>query len=273
MARVSYWWWSQWFVLGRLPLVRGLRGRQLRRLAPLASGRPRGTAIVRFYWERFLERHRADVAGRCLEVGSTLTVSRIGGGAVASAECLDMVARPGVDVVADLSRAGALPADAYDCFVIPFTMHFIYNCEAALYHAVRLVRPGGVVLVNFPCLEYDFPNGLEMGTGRPLFVFWWFTPLQVQNLLRGLGLGEADFALTVDGNLFTRVAYQMNMTAEELTGDERDHRDPGHPLLISARIVKPARWRAEPPACRDAWLPAGTPAEWNPVTGHYPSHR
>ncbi len=270
VARVSSWWWSQWFVLGRLPLVRDWRGRQLRRLAPLAGGRPRGTAIVRYYWERFLERHRADVRGRCLEIGSTATLTRIGGGAVLRAEALDQAPRDGVDVVVDLSRADALPGDVYDCFVIPFTMHFIYNSEAALYHAVRLVKPGGVLLVNFPCVEYYGADGLDMGTGQPLFVFWWFTPLHVQNLLRRIGLGTGDFELTVDGNLFSRVAYQMNMTAEELTSRERNHRDPGHPLLISVRMVKPAGWHPEPPAWREPWLPATTPIAWNAATGHYP---
>jgi hypothetical protein len=75
--------------------------------------------------------------------------------------------------------------------------------------------------------------------------------------------------MDVYGNLFTRIAYQMNMPAEELTRRELTYADPGHPLLICVRVVKPASWRATKPEYRTPWLPEGTPARWNPVMGHY----
>src|SRR5262249_7102961 len=149
-----------------------------------------------------------------------------------------------------------------------FTMHLIYDVEAALYHAIRLLKPGGVLLVNFPCVDYYFAQGLDMGTGAPLFLYWWFTPIQVENLLRRVGLGGADYELVIYGNLFARIAYQMNIPAEELTRNELEHVDAGHPLLICARVVKPLSWRVTKPEYRTSWLPKVTPARWNPVTGH-----
>jgi hypothetical protein len=148
-------------------------------------------------------------------------------------------------------------------------MHLVYDVEAALYHSIRILKPGGVLLVNFPCVDYYFPRGLDMHTGRPLFVFWWFTPIQVENLLRRVGLSGDDYRARVDGNLFARVAYQMNMPAEELSREELEHVDEGHPLLVSVRAVKPVGWRAQRPTYRDPWLPQIEPARWNPVTGHY----
>ena len=74
----------------------------------------------------------------------------------------------------------------------------------------------------------------------------------------------------IDGNVFTRIASQMNLPVEELTSEERDYRDEGHPLLISARIVKPSAWKGVRPEPREAWVPSATPEVWNPVTGHYP---
>jgi len=261
---------AAWLSLGSLPLIRGLRASQLRRLRPLAAGRERGQPVIRHYWEGFVSAHRDDLRGRCLEIGTTQTLQRYGGAAMHQAEAMDLAPRDGVDVVADLSRGDAVASDTYDCFVVPFTMHLIYDLDAALHHALRILKPGGVLLVSFPCVDYYFAHGLDMGTGRPLFVFWWFTPIQVENLLRRAGLASGDFALTVDGNLFARVAYQMNLAAEELTPLERNHRDEGHPLLISARIVKPEDWSAARPAYQDPWLPDTTPAKWDPVTGHYP---
>jgi len=126
----------------------------------------RGTVIVRYYWARFLERHRGDIRGRGLEIGETTTLRRYGGTAITSAEALDLAPHhDAVTVVADLTSADHVAADQYDCFVIPFTMTVIYDVESALYHAVRILRPGGVLLVNFACVDYYLYRGLDMGTG------------------------------------------------------------------------------------------------------------
>ena len=247
-----------------------MRAHQLRRLQPLAHGRERGQPVIRHYWEEFLLAHRGDLRGRGLEIGTTQTLRRIGGSAMQQADALDVAAREGVTVVADLSRADLVPSDSFDCFVVPFTMHLIYDLDAALHHAVRILKPGGVLLVNFPCVDYYFADGLDMGTGRPLFVFWWFTPIQIENLLQRAGLRTGQYSLAVYGNLFARVAHQMNLPTEELTARERDTRDAGHPLLICARIVKPADWAGVRPDYREPWVPETTPATWNRDTGHYP---
>jgi glycosyltransferase involved in cell wall biosynthesis len=260
-------WW-----LRRLPVARQLRGLQLRRLRPLGNGRQSGTPVVRYYWARFLEKHRPDIRGAALEIGNTLTVRQYGGPAVTRADALDLARHdPDVTAVADLTRADALPGDQYDCFINQFTMHLIYDLDAALYHSMRMLKPGGVLLVNFPCVDYYFPTGLDMATGQPMYMYWWFTPIQVENLLRRAGLSSNDYTMEIFGNLFTRVAYQMNLPAEELTRHELGYVDPGHPLLICVRAVKPAQWRASKPAYRDPWRPETSPARWNPVTGHYPS--
>ena len=255
----------------RLPLVRQARCVQFRRTWPLRDGAQRGTPIVRYYWNRFLKEHKQDVRGRALEIGTTATLYRYGGPALTEADALDLTAHsPEVTVVADLSRADHLPSDQYDCFLNQFTMHVIHDVEAALYHSIRILKPGGVLLINFSCLDYGFPNGLEMGTGAPMHVHWCFTPLQVENLLRRAGLSAADFGLAIYGNLFARIAYQVNLSAEELTRHELDFTDRGHPVLICARVVKPTGWRAERPSYRDPWLPDTTPVPLSPITGVYP---
>jgi hypothetical protein len=258
------------FHLLRLPVVRQLRCVQLRRLRPLGNGRQRGLPIVRYYWARFLEKHRSDVRGRALEIGGTSTIRHYGGEALTQADAIDLTAHsPEITIVGDLTQAAVVGADTYDCFINQFTMHLIYDLDSAIYHSLRILMPGGTLLVNFPSVEYVFSRGLDMGTGAPLFVFWQFTPLQVENLIRGAGLSEADYEIELYGNLFTRVAYQMNIPAEEVTDTELAYADPGHPLLICVRAVKPSAWDAPEPERRDPWLPLGAPAHWDPVKGHY----
>jgi len=253
-----------------LPLVRNLRCLQLRRLQPLSRGSQRGTPIVRYYWHEYLLNHQKDIWGTALEIGGTDTVRQFGGIALTRAEAIDLSPHsPEITVVADLSRGDDVPSDRYDCFVNQFTMHLIYDAQAALYHSIRILKPGGILLINFSCVDYYFPRGLDMGTGEAMFVYHSFTPIQVENMLRSLKLQSGDYALDVYGNLFTRISYQLNMAAEELTQRELDSVDPGHPLLICVRVVKPAHWQARKPDYCTPWKPGITPAQWNPVTGHY----
>jgi len=260
--------------LTRLPLIRQLRCVQLRRLHPLADGRQQGTAVVRHYWACFLQEHQVDIRGHALEIGTTSTIRQYGANTLTRVDALDLIAhRREITVVADLSRADNVPSDTYDCFINQFTMHLIYDLDAALYHSIRLLKPGGVLLINFPCVDYYFPNGLDMQTGAPLFLHWWFTPIQVENLLRRAGLSEADHRMKMFGNLFSRIAYQMNMPAEELTRHELDYVDPGHPLLICVRAVKPSNWQVPKPEYRNPWLPDVIPDAWSPETGHYGAMR
>jgi hypothetical protein len=163
-----------------------------------------------------------------------------------------------------------VPGAQYDLFLVQFTNNVIYDIPSALYHAVRLLRPGGVLLTNFWCTDFYFHTGLDMGTGAPLYMHWFFTPIQVENLLRGIGLAPGDYMLRVYGNLLAKTAFLTNLPARELTPRERDTCDPGQPLLICARIVRPPDWQCVKPAETDPlWLPAAPPMRVHPETGHY----
>lgn len=261
--------WRAW------PLVRNLRAMQFRRLAPLGKGRSGGLSIARYYWADFLEQHRADIRGRGLEIEETVTLRDFGGDTITQADALDLSAHsPEVRVVADLSRADHVPGDQYDCFLIPFSTAVIYDIEAALYHAMRLLKPDGVLLVNFWCMDYYLHRGLDMATapegGPPLYMHHWFTPIQVHNLLRGLALTGDDYRVQVYGNLMARMAFLLNLPAHELTAHERDHADPGQPLVICARVVKPAGWATTQPAYQELqWTPIGSPSIMRADTRQY----
>jgi SAM-dependent methyltransferase len=262
--------WRTWLRLSVLPGVRQFRGIAWRRMEPLSRGRPRGTPIARAHWARFLAAHSEDVRGRALEIGTTTTIRAIGGAAITRADAMDVVANvPEVTVVADLARADHVPGDTYDCFVNQFTLHLIADIDSALFHAIRILRPGGVLLASFPCLDEDMPNGLDMGTGAVMFVHRWFTRAGVESLLRRTGLGDGDYDITEYGNLFARIAYQLNLAAEELTPRELWTSDPRYPLLVCVRAVKPEGWSASPPPLRAGWQPPTVPVRWSPATGHH----
>ncbi len=261
--------WHSW------PLIRQWRTLRYRRLQPVGGGKSAGLSTIRYYWADFLEQHKADVRGRVLEIGETATVRAYGGDAITQADALDLAAHsPEVRVVADLSRADHVAGEVYDCFINQFTTCVIYDIDAALYHAIRLLKPGGVLLINFWCLDFYLHRGLDMGTAPsghpPLYMHHWFTPINVHDRLQRLGLSEADYDLSIYGNLLTRMAFLLNIPAQEYTQHELTTVDPGQPLLICARIVRPLQWQAERPAYRDpSWTPTVRPATMQGDTGHY----
>ncbi len=257
--------WTSW------PGIRQLRALRFRRLQPLNSGQSTGLSVIRYYWADFLERYHADIQGHALEIGETTTIRQYGGDRLKQADALDLAAHsPEVKVVADLSRADHAPGDVYDCFVNQFTTCVIYDIEAALYHAVRMLKPGGVLLINFWCVDFYLHRGLDMGTGAPLYMHHWFTPIQVHHYLQGLGLQEQDYQVEIYGNLLARMAFLLNVPARDLTAQELNHRDPGQPLLICVRVVKPVNWQSTKPIYGEPrWTPTAKPAALRPDTGHY----
>jgi hypothetical protein len=257
--------WHSW------PLIRQVRTLRFRRLTPLGAGRASGLSTIRYYWADFLEQHRADIRGHALEIGETVTIRAFGGDAITQADAIDLTAHsPEVKIVADLSRADHVPGEQYDCFVNQFTTTVIYDITAFLYHSVRLLKPGGVLLINFWCVDFYLHRGLDMGTGGALYMYHWFTPIQVENLLRRVGLTESDFLVKIYGNLLTRMAFLLNEPAQAFTPAELNHVDPGQPLLICVRVVRPLEWQGEKPVYRDPlWTPAVKSAQMRADTGHY----
>lgn len=206
-------------------------------------GRAVGTQVVRYYWSKFLEERRMDIRGRALEIGVTGTVRHFGDDRLTSAEAIDVSASdPSVTIVADLTKAAHVPSDQFDCFVNQFTIHIIYDFRAALYHSIRLLKPDGVLLINFPCRSGYPVNGIPLGSGQSAHVYWWFTPCLVEAVLEELGIDESHRLLQTYGNYFALAAYMAGIPSEELTRQELETVDPDFPLLICARIQKPLDW-------------------------------
>jgi SAM-dependent methyltransferase len=212
----------------------------------LYPARARGTPIVRYYWHRFLEKHRDDIRGSVLEIGTTATVRAYGGSQIQQTKVIDIVpSSSDVTIVADLATADHLEPDQFDCFVNQFTMHIIDDFKAALYHSIRLLKPAGVLLINFPARSGYPSEGLDLNGAGRAWVYRWFTPAGVEKALADLGMTEEDYQLTTYGNFFSLTAYMAGIGAEELTSHELDYEEKDIPLLICARVVKPFHWPAQ----------------------------
>jgi SAM-dependent methyltransferase len=190
--------------------------------------------------------HHQDIRGHALEIGTAATVLEYGGPRVQRADVLDITAsNPEVTVVGDLASGTGIPSDRFDCFVNQFTMHGIYDFKAALLHSIRLLRPGGVLLVNFVARSGYHPEGWDLKEAGRTFVYWWFTPASVERTLTEVGLAKSDYELRTYGNHFSLLAYLAGIPAEELTRRELEYEDPDFPLMMCVHAVKPSSWPPE----------------------------
>ena len=205
----------------------------LRRTTPIDGnwGFDRGQPIDRYFIEAFLERHSADVRGACLETGSGRYTERFGSG-VTSADVLDVdAALPGTTIVADLTDAGSVPSDRFDCFLLTQTLQFVRDVRAALWEAHRVLRSGGVLLVTAPALSKIDRRGGPEGD------LWRFTHAGLTALLdETFGPGRVD--VQAYGNVLTAVAFLMGLACDDLSSHELDYHDEDFPVLVAARAVK-----------------------------------
>ncbi len=98
----------------------------LRRLSPISPifGIDRDLiSVERYYIEKFLETHSADITGRVLEMGDPGYTEKFGGDRVSRSDVLNYVdGNPQATIVADLTRADNIPDNSFDCIIITQTL-------------------------------------------------------------------------------------------------------------------------------------------------------
>jgi hypothetical protein len=205
----------------------------LRRTTPLSDryGYDRGTPVDRYYIERFLEEHRRHICGRVLEIKDSSYTDRYGS-AVDRRDVLDIdPANPQATIISDLAAADSIPSDTFDCFMLTQTLQLIYDTRAAIFHAHRILRPGGVLLVTVPAVSRVVPGyGLKAD-------YWRFTTASCEALF-GEVFGATQVIVCPYGNVLTAIAFLTGMAYEELARRELDENDEYFPLIITVQAIK-----------------------------------
>jgi SAM-dependent methyltransferase len=205
----------------------------LRRARPFSAswGRDRGTPIDRHYLDLFFAAHGSDISGRVLEVKDPQYTSAFG----VDVEHLDLVdiapANADATVLADLAEGGSLPAETWDCIVMPQTLQFVDDPAVAVSNAWQALRPGGVLLVSVPAVS-------RVDTGLPNLDRWRMLPTGLRFLLESACPG-GDIAVDGFGSLVTTTAFLLGLAAEELSPDELVRYDEVHALLSCGRARRP----------------------------------
>jgi SAM-dependent methyltransferase len=213
-------------------LKRPARLGTLRRTVPLSDewGRDRGTPIDRYYIERFLGRERQHIRGRVLELLDSSYTRRFGVG-VEQADVLDIDARnPNATIVGDLTSAGVIASESFDCVILTQTLQFIYDLPAAIAQIHRALKPEGVVLCTVPSVSRISRRTLDTE-------YWRFTTAGCA-LLFGQLFDQERVQVESCGNVLSAIAFLTGLASEELSQAELEETDPYFPLLITIRAQK-----------------------------------
>lgn len=208
--------------------TRGLgipRWGNLRRIRPFSDnfGFDRGTPVDRYYLHRFLQRHRAHITGRVLEIQNTDYTVRFGHDLV-EAHTLDVNPAFHPTYLCDLARIdGCVPNGHYDCFLLPNTLSALRDIEPCLRNAARIVRPGGVILASTAALvplTGDAPD-------------YWHLSADGWRELTQRAWPDTTIHVEAHGNCLAAVAAMLGLAHEELDPAELDVDDARFPVLVT----------------------------------------
>jgi SAM-dependent methyltransferase len=200
----------------------------LRRLSPISRvhGTDRGLPIDRHYIEGFLSTNISDVKGHVLEFDDDSYTRRYGGERVAVSDVLHVEeGHPGATIIADLSSAGNIEDDTFDCIICTQTLMYIYPIRAAIQTLYRILKPGGVLLATFPGIaqvsRYDMDRWGE---------YWRFTTMSAKRLF-GEVFPLEYVSVESRGNVLAAIAFLHGLCTEDLEEDELKHCDPDYEVL------------------------------------------
>jgi SAM-dependent methyltransferase len=201
-------------------------------------GFERGKPVDRWYIERFLAEHSADVRGRVLEVAESTYTGWYGGEDVTASDVLYAAeGNPDATVVGDLTTGAGIPEAAYDCFICTQTLQVIYDIRAAVAGTRRLLAPGGVLLATLPGISQ-----ISREDNRDWGDWWRFTARSAQRLFADV-YGKEHVQVRQHGNVHAAAAFLYGLAAEDLDLSALELTDPDFHLVMTVRAVRAASER------------------------------
>ncbi len=170
--------------------------------------------MERYYIEKFLWEHAADIRGSMLWCG---------------VEENEMNARL---PKASTAWLDSLPANAFDSIICPQCLSQIYDLPAAVKTLHSGLRVGGVLLATLPGIQrIDTKRD-----GSPPD-YWRFTTQSARRLFEE-AFPPAGLTIEACGNVLAALASLHEIAAEELQSNELDDGDPDYEVIITIRAVK-----------------------------------
>jgi SAM-dependent methyltransferase len=225
--------WAKQHPVVRRVLLPHPRWGNLRRNRPfgLWLGVERGQPIDRIYIEDFLGANASDVSGVVLEIQNAAYTHAYGGRRVQRSEVVDIEpSNEAATLVADLSVAGALPAQLFDCVILTQTLQYVADPRQAVRNVHDSLRTGGVALITVPCGNHRIIPGTHDR--------WRFTPEGLETMLREVLPVGSEIDVGGRGGFLANVGFLYGLAVQDLSIKDLEVDDADYPLVATARLVR-----------------------------------
>ena len=201
-------------------------------------GWERGTPVDRLYIEEFVEANADCIRGCVLEIGDAVYSRRFGGSAISRQDVLHVDKdSPEATMVGDVCDPDVLESGAFDCIVFTQTLHLLFDVQQGIRQLYRALAPGGTLLLTVPGISPIDPFAWKDCW------YWSLSYASVKQLLNQ-NFGHDNHAIKTFGNVYAATAFLHGAVLEEVELAALRKPDPGYPVVICARAMKPATAQA-----------------------------
>lgn len=194
-------------------------------------GQERGTAIDRFYIEKFLTDHRKDIKGTVMEIAEKRYI-KIFPEDISEAVILHVNGWGENAIKGNLATGEGIIENSVDCMICTQTIQFIYDIHSVIKNIHKLLKPGGRVLLTASSISqislYDYKNWGE---------YWKFTDQSMKKLMLE-AFEEDQVEVCSYGNMKAAIAFMYGMCQEELEVSDLEYADEQFPMIVAAAARK-----------------------------------
>ncbi len=197
-------------------------------------GQDRGKPIDRYYIEAFLEEHKQEIQGSCLEVQEDRYTTRLGNN-VTSVDILDITDKnKKATIIADIKHMPQVAPEKYDCIILTQVLQYIDDLDSALQECKRILKPNGTLIITVPGISQRLDPAF-----RPEDDCWRFTTSSLTFYLQKY-FSKDSLTVRSFGNILTAQAFLIGLSQEELTERQLSLYDPTYPCIVGAVVKKTA---------------------------------
>lgn len=195
-------------------------------------GSDRGTAVDRFYIEKFLKSNSDYIKGTVMEVANNNYTIKFGKDNVTKSIICHVMGWGKDAIKVNFETGEGVRDEMTDCLICTQTLQYIFDLKTAMENIYRMLKPGGVALITVPGIkplcEYDNNQWGE---------HWSFTEKSMDKLC-SLVCSKENYEVKQYGNVKSATAYLYGVCLEDINEEELEVSDSQFPFIISARIRK-----------------------------------
>ena len=196
-------------------------------------GFDRGEPIDRYYIEKFLSENKDLIRGIVVEVSESTYTHKFGGKNIEKSLILHVSNDfPGADIAGDLATGIGIPNEICDCFILTQTLPFIFEVQSAIYNSMRILKPGGNLLITVPGItqisRYDMTRWGH---------YWSFTDMSLRKLLEK-AVPPENIKIKVYGNVKAATSFLYGLSQQEMSNEDLDFEDSDYQVTIAAVVKK-----------------------------------